>query len=139
MDGNLVKSCLVKLVRPTLEYSCSVWDPQHKNQNYQLEIIQRRAARFVLTRYHNTSYVTNMLQQLNLESLCQRGANIRLTMFYKSQHALVAVPLPNVFQLTIRPCPPYPHDFQEPYCSTDAYKFSFFPAQLSSGTSSQHQ
>ena len=46
------------LVRPTLEYRCSVWDPHHKNQNYQLEIIQRRAARFVLTRYHNTSSVT---------------------------------------------------------------------------------
>ena len=57
----------------------------------------------VLTRYHNTISVTNMLQQLNWESLCQRRAKMRLTMFYKSQHALVALPLPNVVQLPIRP------------------------------------
>ena len=37
------------LVRPSLAYCCSVWDPHHKNQDYQLEIVQRRAARFVLS------------------------------------------------------------------------------------------
>ena len=120
------------LVRPTLEYCCSLWDPHHKNQDYQLEIIQSRTARFVLRRYHNTSSVTNMLQQLNPESLCQRRSKMRLTMFYKSQHVLVALPLPNAVQLPIRPRLRYPHAFQVPYCSTDAYKFSFFPAQLSS-------
>ena len=70
-----------------------------------------------------------MLQQLNWESLClcQRRSKMRLTMFYKSQHALVALPLPAIVQLPIRPRPRYPHAFQVPYCSTDAYKFSFFP------------
>ena len=34
-------------------------------------------------------------------------------------------------QLPIRPRPRYHHAFQVPYCSTDADKFSFFPAQLS--------
>ena len=96
------------LVRPILEYCCSVSDQHHKNQDYQLEIIQRRAARFVLRRYHNASSVTDMLHQLNWESLCQRRAKMRLTMFYKSEHALVALPLPNVVQLPIRPCPRYP-------------------------------
>ena len=96
------------LVRPTLEYCCPVWDPHRKNQEYQLEIVQRRAARFVLGRYHNTSSVTDMLQQLNWESLCQRRAKMRLTMFCKSQHALVALPLPAVVQLPIRPRPRYP-------------------------------
>ncbi len=115
------------LVRPTLEYCCSVWDPHHKNQEYQLESIQRRAAIFVLRRYYNTSYVTNMLQQLNWESLCQRRAKMSLTMFYNlSQHAIVALPLPNVVQLPIRPRLRYHHAFQVPYCSIDAYKFSFF-------------
>ena len=56
----------------------------------------------------NDPSVTNMLQQLNWESLCQRRAKMRLTMFYKSQHALVALPLPNVVRLPIRPRPRYP-------------------------------
>ena len=65
------------LVRPTLEYCCPVWDPHHKNQEYQLEIVQKRAARFVLGRYHNTSSVTDMLQQLKgalyrIQILCRR-------------------------------------------------------------------
>ena len=123
------KSSIYKgLVRPTLEYCCSVWDPHHKNQDYQLEIIQRRAARFVLRRYHNTSSVTNMLQQLNRESLWQRRAKRRLTRFIKANTLkIVVLPFPNVVQLPIRPRPRYPHAFQVPYCSTDAYKFSFFP------------
>ena len=33
------------LVRPTLEYCSSVWDPYQNNLDYQPEIIQRRAAR----------------------------------------------------------------------------------------------
>ena len=104
-----------------------MWDPHQNNLDYQLEIIQRSAARFILSRYHNTSSITNMLQQLNWESLCQYGAKMRLTMFFKSQHALVALPLPNVVQLPIRPRPRYPRAFQVPYCSTNAYKFTFFP------------
>ena len=68
-----------------------------------------------------------MLQLLDVEPLCQRRAKMRLIMFYKSQHALVALPLPSVVQLPIRPHPRYPHAFHVPYCSTDAYTFSFFP------------
>ena len=68
-----------------------------------------------------------MRQQLNWESLWQRRVKMRLTIFfYKSQHAIVALLLPNVVQLPIRPRLCYPHAFQVPYCSTDAYKCSFF-------------
>ena len=74
------------LVRPTLEYCCAVWDPHYKKHIHMLEIVQRRAARFVLRRYHNTSSVTDMLQQLKWDLLCQRSARIRLAMLYKIQH-----------------------------------------------------
>jgi hypothetical protein len=33
------------LVRPSLEYACSVWDPYTKENIIQLEQVQRRAAR----------------------------------------------------------------------------------------------
>lgn len=35
------------LVRPKLEYSCSVWDPHTKDQQQKLERVQCRAARYV--------------------------------------------------------------------------------------------
>ena len=54
------------LVRPKLEYSPCIWDPTQTNQIKQLEKVQRRAARFTCHRYHNTSSVTNMLEDLKL-------------------------------------------------------------------------
>lgn len=50
------------LVRPTLEYSSTVWDPYRKCQ---IEYIQRRAARFILHDYSRESSVTRMLTILN--------------------------------------------------------------------------
>ena len=56
-------------VRPILENSCTVWDPYTATQINKLEMIQRRAARYVLHHHHNTSSVTTMLQTLGWRSL----------------------------------------------------------------------
>jgi hypothetical protein len=52
------------LVRPKLEYCSPVWDTHLKKYKNQIEMVQRRAARYVLKRYNNTSSVSNMLQYL---------------------------------------------------------------------------
>ena len=49
------------LVRPRLEYCACVWDPSTQSATQRLEMVQRRAARYVLRRYHNTSSVSGML------------------------------------------------------------------------------
>jgi hypothetical protein len=49
------------LVRPELEYSSCVWDPHTKSEIHQLEMVQRRAARYTCNRCHNISSVTEML------------------------------------------------------------------------------
>ena len=49
------------LVRPLLEYSCSVWDPHTDHLTKKLEMVQRRAARFTLNKYRRTDSVTAML------------------------------------------------------------------------------
>ena len=41
------------LVRPILEYACSVWDPQSKKNIGILENVQHKAARFDLHNYHS--------------------------------------------------------------------------------------
>ena len=55
-------------------------DPQ--NIINQIEKVQRRAARFVCNRYHNTSSVSDMLSTLNWPSLETRRTKARLIMFY---------------------------------------------------------
>jgi hypothetical protein len=47
------------LVRPSIEYASSVWDPYTRNNIHQLEAIQRRAARFVCNNFYDR-VVTSM-------------------------------------------------------------------------------
>jgi hypothetical protein len=63
------------LVRPSLDYSSAVWDPHQQQDKQRLEMIQNRAARYVANRYHNTSYVSDMLDQLEWQSLESRRTN----------------------------------------------------------------
>jgi len=91
------------LVRPQLEYSASVWDPHTKEKQRQIEMVQRRAARFVCNNYSRKASVTAMLEKLGWRSLLQRRADIRLVMFYKCIHGLIAVSITSSLERQTRP------------------------------------
>ena len=61
----------------------------YADQKAQIEMVQRRAARFVTSRYRNTSSVTDMLDYLGWESHETRRSKLRLIVFYKIVHGLV--------------------------------------------------
>ena len=52
------------LMRPLLEYAPTMWDPHTQANIRKIEMVQRRAARYTLHQYHNTSSVTAMLDHL---------------------------------------------------------------------------
>ena len=82
------------LVRPKLEYSSPIWNPQQKTQIKQLEQVQRNAARFVLNKPYNyqiSSSVTTMLLQLNWPTLEDRFKAADQILMYKVINRLVAV------------------------------------------------
>ena len=58
----------VSMVRSNLDYCCTIWNPYHQDQKHQVEMVQRRAARFVTNRYRNTSCVTDMLGYIFLHT-----------------------------------------------------------------------
>ena len=118
------------LVRPILEYCAPIWDPHHKKYINQIEMVQRRAARFVLGQYQKTCSVTEMLRRLQWESLERRRKQACLVMFFKIQYELVAVQMPHFVSRPERPRPGYPHQYQIPFCSTEAYRQSFFPKSI---------
>jgi len=115
------------LVRPRIEYACTVWDPHTKQDIQRLEMVQRRAARFVSNRYRNRSSVGDMLERLEWPSLQDRRRVARLTMIYRIDRQLVAIS-------NGRLVPPrrftrhmHPNSFQVPISNSDFRKWSFFP------------
>ena len=119
------------LVRPQVEYASSVWDPYHKYQVHSIEMVQRRAARWVLNRYHNTSSVTDMLQHLGWQTLQQRRQNACLVNFYKMSHGLVAVS-PSQYSTPINRATRHHHQYsyvQIP-AKAQSYLYSFFPRTI---------
>ena len=87
-------SAYYSMVRPLLEYCSTVWSPYTKEYIQKIEMVQRRAARYVTNRYHNTSSVTSrpMLDHLEWETLESRRAKNQLIMFFKIVHGLVDIP-----------------------------------------------
>ena len=67
-------------VRPTLEFSSTVWDPHTKDLVNQLEMVQRRAARFVKSDYDQRHSVTEMLRELDWKMLQERRAHSKVIM-----------------------------------------------------------
>ena len=90
------------LVRPQMEYAAAVWDPYTKDNQKKMEMVQRRAARYVFNDYSRESSVTAMIDELGWCSLEQRRADIRLILFYKIVYGLVAVDFSNQLTPVIR-------------------------------------
>ena len=115
------------LVRPVLEYCSTVWSPHQIKYIDMLEMVQRRAARYVLCRYHNESSVTKMMKGMGWDTLACRRTRADATMFYKIEHSLVAVPMPASVQRPERLLRNPPHYYRPLYCSTVSFQNSFFP------------
>ena len=73
----------ISLVRSHLEYALSVWDPLRKCHINALEMVQRKAARFVTSNYtREPGTVTTILQNLGWQTLENRRQMARLTLLY---------------------------------------------------------
>ena len=79
------------LVRTLVEYACTVWDPHTDRNIRKLEMVQRRAARYVTNRHCNKSRVSDMLQGLDWRTLEDRRWDARLCMLYRVDRRLVAI------------------------------------------------
>ena len=78
-------------VRPQLEYCSVIWHPWQKNLTYNIESVQRAAARYVCSNYSFQSSVTHMLNELGWPTLESRRLQTSLILLYKIQYNLVYV------------------------------------------------
>ena len=117
------------LVRPLLEYSCSVWDPYTDDLINKVEMVQHRAARFCVNNYARPSSITNILSDLSLPPLAQRRRQARLTMFYKMHKNDVAVNIHSHLhpKSSVRSRLENSQAYHLPHSRTNYFKMSFFP------------
>ena len=148
------KVAYVALVRSTLEYGATVWDPYYEKDIYKLEKIQRKAARFIKNDYKSTTpgSVTNMLIDLDLQTLQDRRKDKRLCFLYSISKGKVPaipaseflIPVKNKRKIkakTYDNCDTqnivkrhqnlHNNCFQLPESKTVPYKNSFFPRTIS--------
>ncbi len=119
------------LVRPVLDYASSVWDPYQQGDINRIQAVQRRAARYVTNRFHNTSSPTEMLLDLNWEALQTRRQKIKLCTFYKIHHGLLNISAPPYIHLApSRTRRTHPLSYFELTTSADYYRKSFYPSTV---------
>ena len=110
------------LVRPKLEYASSAWDPHMQRNIDKIEMVQRRAVRFVYNDYSRYSHVSPMIKALGWDSLEYRRLNNQVFMFYKIYKGLVGISR-NTRASRSPNCAP----FHQRATLNDTYKYSFYP------------
>ena len=118
------------LVRPRLEYGCTVLDPYRAYQKSWIKQVQRRAARFVTRTYtREEGCVTNALNWPTLE---KRRQVARLTLMYKCVTNQAAIDIPSYVhhQSSLKTRASHPMKFIPLQPSCDTYKYSFWPRTI---------
>ncbi|KAK3109083.1 hypothetical protein FSP39_022693 [Pinctada imbricata] len=118
------------VVRPQLEYATCVWDPYQATHINRIEMVQRRAARWVCHDYSPYSSVTSMLENLGWRSLELRRSDARLSMLYKIVHDKVAIPSDQLVRPTRLTRFSHSCTFRQIQTTKNVLKYSFFPLTI---------
>ena len=118
-------------MRPQVEYASSIWNPYTKQNINKIEMIQRRAARWVKNNYSQYDSVLNMLVGLGWRSLENQRIDSRLVMFYIIIHGYVAIQKPTYFEKPQRYTRHmHPLCFRQIHTFAAYYQQSFYPATI---------
>ena len=104
----------------------NVWSPHEVKPIHQLEMVQRRAARWTwtLNRHHNTSSVKGMLEDLQWQTLEQGRTDCRLVLLFQIIHRLVQIAPTNSLQPSLNTTSRKNHKYTYQQCSTRANYFT---------------
>ena len=115
------------MVRPILEYAAPAWSPYTSKDVLKIEQVQKNAARFVTNNYHPRASTSELVSQLNWDSLENRRLFAQAVFFYKISNNLVNINFPSEVQPNLRLTRTNSHKFKQIQSNVLAYNFSFFP------------
>ena len=105
--------------------------PQYTQSSiYAVEMLQRKAARFVCSDFARLSSVTSMLEHLGWDTLEQRRNQLTLLMLYKIINQLVEVPHHHILAKAPASTRSSSDKYVHLYSRIDSYKFFFFPRAI---------
>ena len=108
-----------------------LYETNTDQSTHKLEMVQRRAARYCTNRYHNTSSVTEMLQDLQWETLESRRTKIQLTMFFQIVNDLVDIPAEEYLSpASTRTRALHSKKLRQYSINSETFKYSFFPRTI---------
>jgi len=113
------------MVQPILDYACIVWSPYTQVNIHKLEMVQRRAARFIMNNYSHLASVTEMLNTPNLPSLSSRRDNMKLITMYKLINHHISK---NDLTLLHTSTRGHPYQYSRPFSRLDCHLNYFFPS-----------
>jgi hypothetical protein len=122
--------CCTTLVRPSIEYASSVWNPSKKESINKIEAVQRRATRFTTGDYRRRGSVTSMLQQLQWQTLQCRRETAQVIMMHRIVYHLVDIPAEQHLNQSSLRTRGHHLRFLVPHTRTTVYRTSFFPQAI---------
>ena len=124
------ESAYKQLILPILDYCSPIWDPHQNKSIYKLEMIQHRAAWFVMNqpwnRHHRDS-ISELLHKLEWPSLQVRRKWAKLIFLFKIINNLICIPnqyLPSPSPVTTTRSR-HSLKLQQLYTRTYIYHYSF--------------
>ena len=124
---HIKEHCYKTSVCPIIEYAASIWAPHTTQDVEKIEMLQRRAVRFICNNYYrNTSFTNLSLDSLGWPSLKSRRSYLKLNLTYKILNNLICIPYDNFKPVTYYTCG-CQHHLQ---CTYDSYRYSFFSSAI---------
>ena len=122
------------MIKPIVEYACTIWAPHTQKDIAAIESVQRRAARFVCNNYSSFTRVNALLSLFTMANTraLYRNQLKALTMF-KIVHNLIDVPSNTLLKPATSDHYTRGHTakFQRPFTlRVDSHRYSFIPSAI---------
>lgn len=116
------------VILPILDYACVIWDPFTKTNITKMEMVQRKAVRFIYNSFGRTS-VTELLMKANLPPLTQRNRVSRLKFLFQLINGHYKTDLTGIISFSSGYSTRQRHSRTITAFSThnNCFKYSFFP------------